>query len=209
MQTAIPILIGWLFVYLGAGDCRACMRVYEKAYCIISTRVWKVLGLNHWARTCNSRRIVTRCRFTNWPMRCERGGRTVHFLSINLISFRRSRGIVFFMASPTREMDSAGRQWNTAKDARNVRDFSVKRLPSGGARRCMPQQTRHAGVCADWEQKPRSTRSPAESEQPSTASVIGQIRLGLKNVPRWRCGAIRLAPTQWPCGSNSTTAFAV
>ena len=67
----------------------------------------------------------------NWPIRCERGGRNVLFLSINLISFRRSRGIVFVMASPARELDSAGRQWNIEKDVRNVRDFSVKRLPSG------------------------------------------------------------------------------
>ena len=66
-----------------------------------------------------------------WPIRCERGGRNVLFLSINLISFRRSRGIVLVMASPVREMDSAGRQWNIEKDVRNVRDFSVKRLPSG------------------------------------------------------------------------------
>ena len=46
----------------------------------------------------------------NWPIRCERGGRNVQFLSINLISFRRSRGTVLVMASPAREMDSAGRQ---------------------------------------------------------------------------------------------------
>ena len=115
--------------------------------------------LNHCARTCWSLRIVTRCRFTNWPMRCERGGRNVHFLSINLISFRRSRGIVLVMASPAREMDSAGRQWNTEKDARNVRDFVVKRLPSGGIRCCMPQQMRYAGVCAHWEQKFSGFRS--------------------------------------------------
>ena len=50
----------------------------------------------------------------------------MHFLSINLISFRRSRGIVLVMASPAWEMDSAGRQWNTEKDVRNVSDFSIK-----------------------------------------------------------------------------------
>ena len=50
----------------------------------------------------------------------------MQFLSINLISFRRSLGIVLVMASPAREMDSAGRQWNTEKDVRNVSDFSVK-----------------------------------------------------------------------------------
>ena len=109
--------------------------------------------LNHCARTCCSRRIVTRCCFTNWPIRCKWGGRNVHFLSINLISFHRSRGTVLVMASPAREMDSAGRQWNPEKDVRNVRDFSVKRLPSGGTRGCMPQQTRYAGVSADWERK--------------------------------------------------------
>ena len=46
----------------------------------------------------------------NWPIRCERGGRNVLFLSINLISFRRSCGIVLVMASLAQEMDSAGRQ---------------------------------------------------------------------------------------------------
>ena len=46
----------------------------------------------------------------NWPIRCERGGRNVLFLSINLISFRRSRGIILVMASPAWEMDSARRQ---------------------------------------------------------------------------------------------------
>ena len=97
------------------------------AYAVVLTKYC----LNHCARTCCSLRNVTRCRFTNWRIRCERGGRNVHFLSINLISCRRSRGIVLVMASSVREMDSAGRQWNTEKDLRNVRDFSVKRLPSG------------------------------------------------------------------------------
>ena len=46
----------------------------------------------------------------NWPIRCERGGRNVHFLSIKLISFCRSRRIVLVMASPAREIGSAGRQ---------------------------------------------------------------------------------------------------
>ena len=77
------------------------------AHAVVSTKIY---CLNHCARTCCSLRIVTRCRFMNWPIRCERGGRNVLFLNINLISFRRSRGIVFVMASPAREMDSAGRQ---------------------------------------------------------------------------------------------------
>ena len=33
--------------------------------------------------------------------------------------------------------------------------------------------------------------------------------IGLKSAPRWRYGAVRLALTQWRCGSNSTTAFGV
>ena len=62
--------------------------------------------------------------------------------------------LLFWLWLPlAREMDSASRQWNTEKDMRNVRDFVVKRLPSGGTRCWMPQQTRYAGVCADWEQK--------------------------------------------------------
>ena len=70
--------------------------------------------------------------------------------------------------SPPRaqEMDSIGRQWNTEKDARNIRDFSVKRLPSGGTRTCMPQQTWHSGVCAVWEQKLRMFRSTAHRGRP-------------------------------------------
>ena len=66
--------------------------------------------LNHCTRMCCSLDIVTRCHFTNWPVRSKRGGRNVHFLSINLISFHRSCGIVLVMASLAREMDSAGRQ---------------------------------------------------------------------------------------------------
>ena len=50
----------------------------------------------------------------------------MHFLSIKLISFRRSRGIVLVMASPAREMDSAGRQWNAEIDVRNVSDSAIK-----------------------------------------------------------------------------------
>ena len=165
---------------------------------------WQNYCLNHCTRTCCSRRIVTRCRFTNWLIRCERGGRTMRFLRINLISFRRSHGIVLVMASPAREMDSAGRWWNTEKDMPNVRDFSVNRLPSGGTRRCMPQQTWHAGVCGDWEQKLRVFRSNPYRDWPghwqrtstenSTASEIGQIRISLKSDPRRRYDAIRLAP---------------
>ena len=97
------------------------------AYAVVLTKYC----LNHCARTCCSLRIVTRCRFMNRPIRCERGGRNVLFLSINLISCRRSRDIVLVMASSAREIDSAGRQWNTEKDLRNVRDFSVQRLSSG------------------------------------------------------------------------------
>ena len=81
-------------------------RISYTAYAVVLTKYC----LNHCARTCCSLRIVTRCRFTNWPIRCEQGGRNVHFLSINLISFRQSRGIVLVMSSPVREMDSAGRQ---------------------------------------------------------------------------------------------------
>ena len=175
--------------------------------------------LNHCARMCCSRHIVTRCRFTNWPIRFKQGGRNMHFLSINLISFRQSRGIVLVMASRAPEMDGAGRQWNTEKDVRNVRDFSIKRLPSGGTRSCMPQQMGCVGVCANWEQKLRvfrsrpnlqsSTTSLAVSEQLSTVSVIGLIRIGLSSTPGWRYSTIRLALTQWRYGSNLTTAFGV
>ena len=61
-----------------------------------------------------------------------------------------------------------------------------------------------------FEVAPSLTTSLAVSEQPSTVSVIGQIGIGLKSAPpQWRYGAIRIAPTQWWCSSNSTTAFRV
>ena len=159
---------------------------------------------------------------------CERGSRNVHFLSINSISFRRSRGIVLVMACPARETDGAGRQWNAEKDVRNVRDFSVKRLPRGGTRSRMPQQTRYVGVCAGWEQNlcvfwsrpnPHLDRSRHCQWASSLVQHLWLVRfvsrqsaffgLGLKSAPRWRYGAVRLAPTQWRCGSNSITAFGV
>ena len=61
---------------------------------------WQKYCLNHCARTSCSLRIVTRCRFTNWRISCQRSGRNVHFLSMNLISFRRSRGICFGYGFP-------------------------------------------------------------------------------------------------------------
>ena len=36
---------------------------------------WQKYCVNHFARTCCSLGIVTRCRFTNWPIRCERGSK--------------------------------------------------------------------------------------------------------------------------------------
>ena len=63
------------------------------AYAVVLTNYC----LNHCARTCCSLRIVTRCHFMNWPISCEWGGRNLHFLSINLIGFCRSRGILFWL----------------------------------------------------------------------------------------------------------------
>ena len=152
-----------------------CLRyeVYCRCRCRITLRTpwsWQKYCLNHCARTCCSLRIVTSCRFMNSPIRGERGGRNMHFLSINLISFRRSRGIVLVTASPAREMDGAGRQWNIDKDVRNVREFSVKRLPSGGTRSCMPQQTRYAGVCV-----PAGSRNSACFEVDLIRTVIDHV----------------------------------
>ena len=141
-------------------------------------------------------------------------------LSINLISFCQSHGIVLVMASLEREMDSASRQWNTEKDVRNVRDFSVKRLPSGGSRRCMPQQTRYTGVCANREQKLclfRSRPNP-HCDWPRhcrwASSLVPRLWLARfisvwKAPPRWCYSTVRLALTQWRCSSNLTTAFGV
>ena len=89
----------------------------------------------------------------NWPIRCERGGRNVLFLSINLIGFRLSRGIVFVMASPAREMDSAGRQVKYREKMCEMLGISVLKGYQVKPYSCMTQQTRYAGVCADWDQK--------------------------------------------------------
>ena len=72
---------------------------------------WQKYCLKHCARTCCSLRNVTRCRFTNWRIRCERGGRNVHFLSINLISFRRSRGIVLVKLGVFRSQPNPHCHW--------------------------------------------------------------------------------------------------
>ena len=81
------------------------LRMHYTAHAVVLTYY-----LNRRARTCYSRRIVTRCRFTNWANQVRVRSRTVHFLSTSLISFRLSRGIVLVMAPPAREMDSSGRQ---------------------------------------------------------------------------------------------------
>ena len=104
-------------------------------------------------------------------------------------------------------MDSADRQWDSEKDVRNVRNFSVERLPSGGTKSCMPQQTRYAGVCADWAPKLcvfRNTPNPhrdrprhcqwASSLVHSVCDWPDSYRFE-KRPPRWRYGAVRLAPT--------------
>ena len=63
--------------------------------------------------------------------------------------------------------------------------------------------------CVLKESAPWPTMSLAESEQPSMASVVGQIHIGLKSAPWWHYGMIRWAPTHWRCGSNLTTSFGV
>ena len=78
---------------------------------------------------------------------------TCIFLASIWLAFTGHVVLFWYLASLAREMDSAGRQWKTEKDVWNVRDFHVKRLPSGGTRSCMPQQTWYASVCAYWEQK--------------------------------------------------------
>ena len=125
---------------------------------------WQKYCLNHCARTCCSLRNVTRCRFTNWRIRCEWGGRNVHFLSINLISFRRSRGIVLVKPRVFRSRPNPHRH-----------------------------RQRH------WQ----------------SASSLGRYLWLARLVSVWKAppsdvtAAIRVAPTQWRCGSNSTTAFGV
>ena len=83
-------------------------------------------------------------------------------------------------------------------------------------------------VCAGWEQKlgvfwsrPKPHRGRPRHCQ-WASSLVQRLWLarfvsrqstlfgiGLKSPPWWRYGAVRLALTQWRCGSNSTTAFGV
>ena len=101
---------------------------------------WHNYCLNHRTRTCYSCCIIFRCRFTNWQlanqMWMRRAAEPCIFLaSIWLVFASHVHGIALVMAAPAQEMDNADRQWNTEKDVQNVRDFSVKRLPSGGTSR--------------------------------------------------------------------------
>ena len=81
--------------------CSAALRVgwalHWAPYTLRTPWPWQKYCLNYCTRMCCSLRIVTRCCFTNWPIRCKRGGRNVHFLSIKLISFRWSCGILFWL----------------------------------------------------------------------------------------------------------------
>ena len=136
--------------------------------------------------------------------------------------------VLFWLWLPRRgETDGTGRQGNAEKDVRNVRDFSVKRLPSGGTRSCMPQQTRYAAVCADWEQKLGVfwSRSNPHRDRPRhcqwASSLVQRLWLArfvqakyalwyrFEKRPPVTLRRSQIAPTQWLCGSNSTTAFGV
>ena len=79
----------------------------------------------------------------------------MHFLSINLISFRRSRGIVLVMASPAPEMDSAAPVDSEIqrKMCEMLGISSLKGYPVVALDTVCLNKTRYAGVCADWEQK--------------------------------------------------------
>ena len=78
--------------------------------------------LDHCARTCHSRHIITRCRFiTNWPIRCKRSAKPLAFTS----------HVVLFWSWLPR-----CRRWADLVDSeiqrkiymQHTRDFSVKRL---------------------------------------------------------------------------------
>ena len=135
--------------------------------------------------------------------------RTVHFLiGTNLISFCWSCDIVLVMVASAQEMDIPSNSEIQRKICEMLKDFSIKNLPSRGTRRCMLQQMWHTGAWVDWEQKICMLRRNAHRDQPHhrqrahslvrTASLIGQIRVGLQSVPQWCYGA----PTLRRCSTR-------
>ena len=74
------------------------------------------------------------------------------------------------MASPARETDGTGRQGNAEKDVRNVRDFSVKRLPSGGTIEVVCLNKRDTLVCV-----PTGSRNSACFEVGLIRTVIDHV----------------------------------
>ena len=135
----------WMIVKQG-GTYSSASQVFhaEIPLCIFSCTLrtlwsWQNYCLNHCARTCCSLRIVTRCCFTNWRVRCEQGGRNIHFLSINLINFHRSRGIVLVKVRVSRSRPNPHRHrqrhWQSASSLGRclwlARLVSVWKVPPG------------------------------------------------------------------------------
>ena len=111
------------------------------------TRRGLFIRLNHCARTCYPGCIITRCRFTNWPIRCEWGAEPCIFLAAVWLAF--AVHVVLFWSW----LAWCGGWTAKYKEIyiRNIGDFSIKKLLSRGTKSCMFQQTWHASVCFDWE----------------------------------------------------------
>ena len=67
-----------------------------------------------------------RCRFTNWPIRCERGAQPFVFLAPIWLAFASYVVLLWSWLSRAQEMDIPGGQWNTQKDVRSVMDSPLK-----------------------------------------------------------------------------------
>ena len=119
------------------------------AYAVVLTKYC----LNHCARTCCSLRNVTRCRFTNWRLRCERGGRTFIFLASIWLAVA-GHVVLFWIWLPRRGRWTAPVDSEIQRKICEMLEISVLKgyqvealylYGSTNAIRCC--------VCADWDQK--------------------------------------------------------
>ena len=140
--------------------------------------------LSHCARMRSSRRIVTRCRFTNWPVRCERGAEPCIFLVPIWLPF--AGHVVLFWS-----WLSARGRWTALVDSEIQRKICEMLgtlvwkgyLVEALSRSCTPEQTWRPGVyvCRLGAENPRvskectpwSTTSRAENEQLSMRVTRG------------------------------------
>ena len=112
----------------------------------------------------------------------------MHFLSTNMISFRRSRGIVLVMAAPAREIWTSPVGSEIQRKICEMLGISALKGYQVEALEAICFNKRDTLVCAPTGSRISAcfegmTTSLAEREQFSTASVTGQICIGLKAPP--------------------------